>query len=250
MTRSYNCVYCRRGYPRTQLTRDHVIAGSWYPQSTPRTVQRITALSCRSCNTERYSAAESYLLLRLSACVDPLNFAASGVWEQAKQAIDADLATTDRERTHRQVAWEAFNRDIAEIATPPAEGLLPSFSANFEIGSRTLVRIQADKLNYVIEKWALGIHSYVWKEPASEDAEISVMHLSEEDVRNIFQEAGPHWRSIDKGPGVQVRYLADRQGSERSSLYEFKIWGQFIAYASIRESLGLASAALVPLNSS
>jgi hypothetical protein len=229
----HRCVYCRNTFPRKRLTRDRVIAGSWYPRSTPSKVQRITALSCADCNVSRYSAAEGYLLLRLSACVDPQLPAANGIWEQARQAMDVTLATDERERACRQAAWDAFNQDTAEIDTPPAQGLLPAFASNFDIGSRTLVRIQADRLDSVAEKWALGIHSHVWKEPAAADAEMAVLHISEADAQDIFRGTEGHWKTIDRGPGISVLYLADREGTE--TLYEFKIWGQVMAHVSIRE---------------
>jgi hypothetical protein len=193
-------------------------------------------LSCQRCNTG-YSADERYLLLRLAACVDPGVPAAYGIWEQAKQAMDVTRATDEREREHRQAAWDAFNQDTAQIDSTPEQGLLPSFASNFDIGSRTLVRIQAEKLDSVIKKWGLGIHSYVWNEPASIDAEVTVLHINEVDAAAAFRDVNGHWNLIDRGPGVQVRFLADREGDERSSLYEFKIWGGFTAYVSIQERL-------------
>jgi hypothetical protein len=171
--------------------------------------------------------------LRFSACVDPQLPAANGIWEQARQAMDVTLATDERERAHRQAAWDAFDRDTAEIATPPVQGLLPAFASNFDIGSRTLVRIRADMLDSVAEKWALGIHSHVWNEPAAADAAITVLRISEADAQDVFHGTEGHWSTIDRGPGISVRYLADGEGTE--CLYEFRIWGQVMAHVSIRE---------------
>ncbi len=231
------CVYCRNDFPRASLTRDHVIAGSWYPQSTPQTVQRITALSCRPCNTDRYSASERYLFLRLAACVDPKLPGTDGIWEKAKRTMDVTMACDDKERAHRQGAREALGRVAFEMENIPDSGVLPSFVRNFNLGSRTAIFVQADKLDSIIEKWGLGVHSHVWKEAASVDAEVAILHVGQSVTQEAFRGSEEHWKSIDCGPGIQIRYLAVREGDERHSLYEFRIWETFVTHVSIRETL-------------
>ena len=217
------------------MTRDHVVAGSWYPRSTPIEVQRITVLACQDCNTNRYSADERYLLLRLSACVDPSLPAAEGVWEQARQAMDVFNAPNEQERKHRQAAWDAFNGDTDETGTAADGGMLPAFVSNSQMGSSVLVRIQADRLESVVGKWSLGFHSYVWKKPAPIEAAVSIFHLKESDASEIFLFADERWTMIDLGPGIRIRYITDGDGTERHTVYEFQIWGRVIAHASIRE---------------
>ena len=230
------CVYCRNDFPHVSLTRDHVIAGSWYPQSTPQTVQRITALSCRTCNTDRYSASERYLFLRLAACVDPKLPGADGIWEKAKWTMDVTRAGDDKERAHRQGAREALGRCAFEMENIPDSGVPPSFEQNFNQGSRTAMFIRVDMLNSIVEKWGLGVHSHVWKEAASVDAEVAVLHVGEAVARGFLGAA----RSTGKpstGPGIQIRYLAVRERDERHSLYEFRIWETFVTHVSISETL-------------
>jgi hypothetical protein len=237
MPKLSKCAYCRSDFPPAELTRDHVLAGSWHPRSTPPTVQRITAPSCRACNTDRYSASERYLLLRLAACIDPKLPGAEGIWERAKRSIDVTRATDDRDRAHRQAAAESLGRDSFGVHEVPDESALPSFISNFDAGSRTAIRIRADKLNPIVEKWGLGIHFYVWKEAASADAEVTVLHVGESVTQEAFRGSEEHWKSIDCGPGIQIRYLSAREGNERESLYEFRIWETLITHVSIRETL-------------
>jgi hypothetical protein len=237
MPKLSRCVYCRKDFPHASLTRDHVIAGSWYPQSTPQTVQRITALSCRPCNTDRYSANERYLFLRLAACVDPKLPGAEGIWEKAKRTMDVARAQDDKERAHRQGAREAMGRGAFEMENIPDSGVLPSFAQNFDMGSRTAMVIRADALDSIAEKWGLGVHSHVWKEAATVDAEVAILHIGEAAAHEAFRGSEGHWKSIDCGPGIQIRYLATREGRERHSLYEFRIWETFVTHVSIRETL-------------
>ena len=225
------CVYCRADFP--EITSDHVIASSWYPPITPSTVQRLTVPSCKSCNN-RYSAIERYALLRLAACANPQIPASQGVWERASRALDVEAAKSAFDRVHRQDAREAFYRDTEEIDNLPAEGVLPSFLSNYyEAGSRTAVHIQRHKLNDLIKKWSLGIHYHLWKNPASQQAEITAIHLSDDDAADAFQETMECWGTIDLGPEIQISYLSGGEENDRCSIYKFTIWGQFTAYGTI-----------------
>jgi hypothetical protein len=177
------------------------------------------------------------LFLRLAACVNPKLPAADGIWEKAKQTMDVTRARDDKERAHRQGAREALGRGAFEMEDIPDSGVLPSFVQNFDLGSRTAMVIQADTLNSVVEKWGLGVHSHVWKEAASVDAEVAVLHVGQSVTQELFRGSEEHWKTIDRGPGIQIRYLAVREGHERHSLYEFKIWETFVTHVSIREIL-------------
>jgi hypothetical protein len=118
----------------------------------------------------------------------------------------------------------------------PDSGLLPSFVRNFNLGSRTAMLIPSDMLNPVVEKWGLGVHSHVWKEAAAIDAEVEVLHLDESATQEAFRGSEEFWKGIDCGPGIQIRYLAVREGDERHSLYEFRIWETFVTHVSIIET--------------
>ena len=73
----------------------------------------------------------------------------------------------------------------------------------------------------------------------SVDAEIAVLHVPMEEAatQEAFRDSEGHWKRIDCGPGIQIRYLAVRKGDERKSLYEFRIWETFVAHVSISETL-------------
>jgi len=148
--------------------------------------------------------------------------------------MDVEAAKSPVDRAHRQAAWEAFNRDTEEIVNLPAAGVLPSFLSNYHnAGSRTVVHIQAHKLNDLIKKWSLGIHYHLWKNPASQKAEVTAIHLSDDDAEYAFQGTLDYWETIDLGPGIQIRYLSKAEGTDRSSIYKFTIWGQFTVYGTI-----------------
>jgi HNH endonuclease len=114
------CAYCLGEFPRAQITNDHIIAGSWYPDTTPSAVQRWTVPACRRCNNH-FSSIERYVHARLAACVDPTHPAAAGMWEKARNSIDPKQARTPREREHRIRQREAFWSGLRELRESPPQ---------------------------------------------------------------------------------------------------------------------------------
>ena len=228
------CTYCRREIFGKEITDDYVISRRWYPPSTPSTVRKWRAWACERCNNE-YSHLEQYLLVRLAMCVNPAIPASAGVWERAKRAMDYRSLKDPIERAKRRAVYIAVTHDIKEVNVLPPRGVLPSFLTNFGQGSRTIVRIDANKLNSLIEKWALGIHRHVWGEPATRDAHTKVMHLTNQNTAASFPGTAGLWKILDGGPGLNVSYLAAQGHKSRTAIYSFLIWDQFRAYGTIEE---------------
>src|SRR6266851_4649627 len=78
------CVHCLR--VSEELTRDHAFPNSWYPDTTPKSVQRWTAPSCLRCNNE-LGRFEEDLLLRVVLCIDPRMPAVAGVAARALRSL-------------------------------------------------------------------------------------------------------------------------------------------------------------------
>src|SRR5882757_1903236 len=86
------CVHCLR---LKVSEDDHVFAFSWYPDTTPTTVQRWTAPSCPRCN-RTFGELETDLLARLIGCVDPKAEAASGLHANVLRLRESKLGTVQR----------------------------------------------------------------------------------------------------------------------------------------------------------
>src|SRR6516164_1177736 len=74
------CIHCRAKL--VSGTKDHVFPDSWYPDSTPKSVQRWTVPSCARCNRES-GEFENEAFIRLALCVDPRKEAAKGLAKRA-----------------------------------------------------------------------------------------------------------------------------------------------------------------------
>jgi hypothetical protein len=231
------CIYCLGKFPRAQITDDHIIAGSWYPDTTPSTVQRWTAPACTSCNN-RYSPIERYVHARLAACIDPTHPAAAGMWEKAKSSIDPKRARNRRDREHRIRQRNAFWSGLTELRQPPAH-TLPFSISNFAKGARTGLIIEGEKLNTLVEKWAKGVYYKIHGHALSTDGEISVIHIHEEEAAAAFGKFWEQRKLLDAGPGIQVSYLSVDEGTKRADVYVFKIWNQFEVFASADDRISI-----------
>ena len=216
------------------MSDDHVIAGAWYPPTTSENIKRPTVPACKSCNN-RYSAIERYALIRLAMSVDPTHPAAAGIYEKAKRSIDPKLARVDNDRHHRARQREAFMRDLHSLDAVPNHAL-PFSVRNFAIGSRLGLRIDARRLNLLIEKWTRGFYFCVHGFPLSASAKITVFHVSDRQALEALEKIWHHARAIDGGLGVQVRCWSAEDSSRREELYAFSIWDQVRMYAGVSES--------------
>lgn len=65
-----SCIYC--GAP-DGVQAEHVFPSSWYPDSTPKTCQRLTVPSCPTCNARFKAAEERFIgpvMMSLVDCED------------------------------------------------------------------------------------------------------------------------------------------------------------------------------------
>src|SRR6266699_2709643 len=70
------CIHCLQ--PIRAKSEDHVFPTSWYPDTTPDTVQRWKVPSCPDCNN-RLGKVEKELLIRVGICMGPDVVEASGI---------------------------------------------------------------------------------------------------------------------------------------------------------------------------
>lgn len=218
-----------------EITDDHIIAGAWFPDTTPATVQRWTAPACRSCNNS-FSSLERYVHARLAACIDPTHPAAAEMWDKAKSSIDPRRARSHRDREHRTRQRDAFWKNLRALAEPPAH-TLPFSVSNFTKGSRTGLMIEAPKLDALCKKWGRGLYYKIHGIPVSASAEIEIIHPSEGATHNAFGRFWDQRTIIDAGPGIQVSYLSAEEGNKRADVYLFTIWNQFEVFVYVADCI-------------
>ena len=146
------CVHC--GKTHEKLTKDHVFPDSWYPESTPGTVQRWTAPACLLCNGE-LGPVEKEVFVRLGLCVNPEKVAATGISKRVLRSlgIGAEGLDEDEKRIRAALKNEVLRgaKPFVEEARPH---VLPGIGPHPEASSAQQIQIDipADKLYQVARK--------------------------------------------------------------------------------------------------
>jgi hypothetical protein len=109
------CIHCLNLAEATEA--DHVFPASWYPSSTPATVQRWTAPSCPRCNRE-LGQLEKDLLVRLVLSTPPESEAAAGLASRVFRSLGLDVdGLPEKEKTIR----DSLRAKIRSEFIPSAE---------------------------------------------------------------------------------------------------------------------------------
>jgi hypothetical protein len=230
------CVHCLAKLNRP--TRDHVFPSSWYPDNTPREVQRWTVPSCTRCNGT-LGKIEKEMFVRLALCADPRKAEASGMSKSALKSLGIGVALLDpTEKAHRVAllkkifAKAKLFKDLGEVPLLPGLGLHGGFPA----GGQLAITIHDDILRRASEKivrrceYKLNNGAYV-----DEPLEVKIYFVHDqgsEDLTALFDRL-PATRL---GPGFEVRRgQSPPEEGIHIVLYRIAIWGTLKIYATIAD---------------
>jgi hypothetical protein len=128
--KTVRCIHCLKLTEAPEA--DHVFPDSWYPDSTPPTVQRWTAPSCPECN-RKLGQLEKDLLIRLVLGTDPNSDAASGLAAKVFRSLGLDVkGLPEKEKTIRDGLRATIHSEfipyaeVAELSAGRIPGLGPS----------------------------------------------------------------------------------------------------------------------------
>ena len=141
------CVHCLE----QATTKDHVFPDSWYPESTPTTVQRWTVPCCVRCNGE-LGQAETEVFVRLALCVNPQKIAASGLSQRAIRSMGIRARELgENEKRIRDALKNRVLKGARPISEEGRRNLLPGLGPHPEAPSeqQILIDIPAELLHRV-----------------------------------------------------------------------------------------------------
>jgi hypothetical protein len=217
------CVHCLR------LTEspegDHVFPSSWYPDSTPPTVQRWTVPSCPECN-RKLGQLEKDLLIRLVGSIDPKSEAISGLYSKAWRSlgIGAD-ELPEREKEHREKLRARIRSEFipdADVAGLPGAipGLGPPADKKALISGALPIPLAG--LSIIAEKIARGCeYKYQNRQRLVRPPYgIRTLVMESDFVPEPFASG---CRTLDFGPGCKIRLLSFIE--DRNTVWYFiSIW--------------------------
>ena len=228
------CVYCLRWFAK--LTEDHVFPRSWYPDSTPPTIEKWDVPACSKCNTY-FSRVEQELLIRMGLCLDPQSEASSGIPQKALTAINPKLAKNDRDRRARQKLRKQILGDTFRTQVPNMRGMLPSFGPQEgrDYGGEYLaIKIPAGQLKVLARKFVRGL-LYKLENGLliTADYSIDVYHAEDEKVTEVTALIERVGHTDYRGAGVKVqRAVGDLKSI--GALFRITMWERWTVYAVVQ----------------
>jgi hypothetical protein len=217
--RKERCVHCLR--PSESVTADHVFPSSWYPDTTPASVQRWTVPACSECNRE-LGRLEKDLLVRLVLCVNPKSHAVSGLASKALRSLGIEgNELSEPEKSHRRKLRDKIRSELmphAELVGKP--GKIPGLSPPEGSESPWSIPIPWAGLAIIAEKIVRGCEYKLNSRFVELPYGMRIFVSSTDFVPEPYASAS---RSYELGPGCNVRRLFATE-DPNVVLYWISIW--------------------------
>ena len=216
------------------MTEDHVIPKSWYPDTTPKVLEKWKVPCCLGCNG-RFSRIEGNLLGRLGLCLDPNDPRAKGIPQKALRAVQPSQGHSLRDQEERMKRRAAILRQTFQADEVPLMGVLPHFGplSNVEYGERFLmVKIPEKDIKEFGVKIIRGLTYATEKRIIDRHYQIQVFVVNERSCPEVDALLEIHGVQENIGTGIETK----RAISPRPpvGLYWIRIWGRFELYGSVR----------------
>jgi hypothetical protein len=227
------CIHCRE--PLVKPTKDHVFPSSWYPDTTPKGLERWTAPSCGRCNGE-LGALEEELLVFFACCIDPTKPAARGLYARVRRTMGLGVeGLTPQEKAHREARRRKLLRESEPYSPDILSHVIPGLGPHREAPEslQRQLTIEVETVHAVIQKIVRGCeYWFAGGRIVEPPYEITIMFPSEtpELVNRVM--AAFAFGPVHLGPGLRIR-RGSAHDEPLSALYELVIWETMTVYASI-----------------
>ena len=228
------CIYCLGDFD--DLTWDHVLPISWYPESTPKNIEKWKVPACLACNKQLGSIEED-LLLRLGLCVDPKSIASLGIPNKVLRSVTPSYGKNENDRKIRGLKRAKLIEQITRREKLSEHEIFPNFgpekdfmgSDNYHVipipehlllsYNQKLVR----GMTYVLDKTLIDKHFNI---------ELIVTDPNHKDVQLLQELFMNHASIYNRGVGFVVKRISEEQG--KAWVYEFVIWQKLKFYSVVQ----------------
>jgi len=224
------CVHCLKNFD--QLTWDHVLPESWYPEGSAE-LEKWKVPACEPCN-RHLGKLEQDLLIKLGLCLDPKEVASIGIPEKVLRSLDPAAGHTERDSKYRAKKREKVISGIKVLNDLPQRGIFPNFGPdpNIKYPEYASVLISEEEVSRFAEKITRGI-AFVADSSFIEDGyEVKTFVIEEPkaaEIRQLIEEGGI---VFERPPGFVVkRRLVENE--RVGGLYLIEIWSRFRMYVTV-----------------
>ena len=227
------CIHC--GEPSDKLTNDHIFPDGWYPDSTPRGLEKWQAPSCEACNAE-YGKLERRLFQQLAMGVEPWVVGGEGIGERALRGCDPRAAKSDDDKKHREGAREKLRRRMKELPVIPlSTGILPNVGTIMpSVDGYTAEEIDWSDIERMVVKFVRGMTYHVTGQVLPQSYVIHVVR-PELNGRVSPEITNSPATTLERGPGFRVVRHATAE-DQFSAFFRIFLWGKYEFFAAVWSS--------------
>jgi len=225
-----SCVHCSKW--NDNLTWDHVLPKSWYPDTTPPDLEKWKFPSCERCNNE-FSELERDLFIRIGLCLDRNRPECRGIVEKVLRTLNPDSTNDLKEKEIRLKLKNKYLSEIEKVEHVPAQGVLPSFGKipGTYYPELRQIKISQESLKKFTRKLVRGITWVEEKRIIKKDRDINTFVLNDQDAQEIYGRFFSRGNAYYRGPGWTIWRCSVPEDS-RYSLILTEIWGRFRLYGA------------------
>lgn len=224
------CVHCLKD--PVERNWDHVFPQSWFPDSTPKNLEKWKVPSCLNCNRE-LGAIESEFFVRIALCLNSNAHAFQGLSQRALRALKPELASNPGDKRAREALAKKLASEMLQGEQIPTTGTYPALGEKWgrPHGSGIAIQIPAESFRRITAKIVRGIvyvHGRKFIEPPHKIDFFALDDAGAQPIKVLLEQAGT---TLELGPGLNVKRVMAPDGI--SAFYEIEFWQQFKAYASV-----------------
>lgn len=217
------CIFC---LARPATEKEHVFPKSWYPSTTPATVQFLTVPVCGFCNDD-FEVAERTFSTAILMGMDPKNPAVASVMETFQRSWQFEKANSPKEISRRASRLRSLSRKIKYVMRSPNKPAPWRFAvpvvtpAGLHVMASPALRLEHAVTVKICEKLVRGIHYHETGIPLPVNTPIKTLWGKDfpPEFRSSVRRIPPNERLA---PGLIYRVLRD----DSRSIWVFYIWGQ------------------------
>jgi len=228
------CIHCLNYFD--ELTKDHIFPESWYPDSTPLSMEKWVVPSCPSCNN-KLGEIESELYKKFALCMNSSDIASSGISEKVIRQYFSLPEEDNRTKGRKLANLKKLFKNVKWFDNDKLPNNIAKNFGNIAPNSKKsiLINIPPELLNPFCEKIIRGLEFKLMGKLINNDRKIQFLHLPDSteflsqelaELNNAFRN-GP---KIDRGPGFLIQYTKDIYSQMG---YHVTIWGRWEIWAAI-----------------
>jgi hypothetical protein len=226
-----NCIHCLETF--VKLTSDHVFPVAWYPDVTPKNLEKWQAPSCKNCN-EEHGRNEEELLYRLGLCVNPSEASASGISQRVLRALDPAYAKVEKDRRIRAAKKKTILRELVQLDQLPDYGILPGFGPRpgQTYTKYTGIPVPEAGLKKLTTKIVKGMTYVIEGKYIDENYDIETYFLNDQDFDDLLTMLNKYGATFERGPGVVVQRAVPYDRPDAAWFY-VQVWGRFKFHVTV-----------------